>query len=106
MHSETNERLQIIRSEVAGGKTSISDLKTRLADNADRYINHVLQQGSNSFDDVELLFLGILKEERTPPRSLSEESRVLDHAEFLLERIAIPQLKAIQDMVAKFGPNL
>jgi hypothetical protein len=52
------------------------------------------------------LFLGILKEERTPPRSLSEESRVLDHAEFLLERIAIPQLKAIQDMVAKFGPNL
>jgi hypothetical protein len=40
------------------------------------------------------------------PRTLAEESRVLDHAEFVLERIAAPQLKAIQDMVAKFGPKI
>jgi len=59
-----------------------------------------------AFDDLEASFVGILKTDRTPPRTVAEESRVLDHAEFVLERIAVPQLKAIQDMVAKFGPKI
>jgi hypothetical protein len=39
-------------------------------------------------------------------RTLAEESIWLDHAEFILERIAVPQLKAVRDMVAEFGPNI
>jgi hypothetical protein len=69
-------------------------------------VNQLLQQASNWLDDVETLFLGILKQDRMPPRSAAEESRVLDHAEFFLHRIAMPQLKAIQEMVAKFGPTV
>jgi hypothetical protein len=88
------------------GKASISGLKAQLAGNTDKYVNQLLQLASNWFDDVEVLWLGILKDERTPPRTLAEESRVLDYTEFFLERFAVPQLKAIQDMVAKFGPNV
>ncbi len=76
---------------------SISDLKAQLAGNKDKYVNQLLQQALNAFDDVEVSFVGILKDDQKPPRTLDEESRVLDHAEFVLERIAVPQLKAIQD---------
>ena len=69
-------------------------------------MRQLLLQASNSFDDVEVSFLGILRQERIPPRTLAEESWVLDQAEFVLERISISQLKVIQDMVAKFGPNV
>ena len=106
MHSETNERIQGIRSRVVAGKAEISGLKAQLEGNTDRYVNQLLQQASNWFDDVEVLWLGILKDERTPPRTVAEESRVLDYAEFFLERIAGPQLRAIQDIVAKFGLNV
>jgi hypothetical protein len=43
---------------------------------------------------------------RNAAANRAEESRVLDHAEFVLERIAAPQLNAIQEMVAKFGPTI
>jgi hypothetical protein len=95
-----------IRSRVLAGMASISDLKAQLAGNRDKYVNQLLQQTLNAFDDVEVLFIGILRDDRMPPRTLAEESRVLDHAEFVLERIAAPLLKAIQDMVAKFGPKI
>ncbi len=103
MHSETNDRAQRIRSKVLAGKASISDLNAQITDN---YVKQLLQQASNWFDDVEVHFLGNLQHERIPPRTLAEESRWLDYAEFFLERVAVPQLKAVQDMVAKFGPNI
>jgi hypothetical protein len=106
MHNETNERVQRIRSRVLAEKAALAELKAQLADNTDKYVKQLLQQASNGFDDVEVLFLGILQDERIPPRTPAEESRVLDHAEFFLERVAVPLLKAIQDMVAKFGPNV
>ena len=106
MHSDTNERMEGIRSRVLAGMASISDLKGQLAGKADKYVNQLLQQASNAFDDVEVSFIGILKTDRMAPRTRAEESRVLDHAEFVLDRIAVPQLKAIQDMVAKFGPKI
>ena len=106
MHSDTNERMEGIRSRVLTGLASISDLKGQLAGKADKYMNQLLQHTLNAFDDVEVVFIGILNKDRMPPRTRAEESRVLDHAEFLLERIAVPQLKAIQEMVAKFGPKI
>jgi len=106
MHTETTERVQAIQSEVLARKASLAELKVQLADDPDKYVKELLQQASNQFDDVEVLFLGILRDERVPPRTLAEESRVLDRAEFFLQRIAVPQLKAIQDMIAKFGPNV
>jgi hypothetical protein len=106
MHTETNERMERIRSDVRAGQAALSDLKTQLAANTDKYVNQILQLASNWFDDVETLFLGMLKQEQTPPRTLAEESRVLGSAEYFLHRMAIPQLKAIQKMVAKFGPSV
>jgi hypothetical protein len=105
MHNETNARVQEIRSKVLAGKASLTELKAQLAGNRDRYVNQLLQQASNWFDDVEVI-LGILKDGRMPQRTPAEESRVLDGAQFLLKRVAVPQLNAIQDMVARFGPNI
>lgn len=103
MYGETNDRIQRIQSKVLAGKASISDLNTQITDN---YVKQLLQQASNWFDDVEVHFLGNLRHERIPPRTLAEESRWLDEAEFFLERVAVSQLRAVQDMVAKFGANI
>jgi hypothetical protein len=106
MRNETKERIQRIRSRVLTGRASLSDLKTQLAANTDKYLNWLLQQTSNWLDDVEVLFLAILEDGRTPPRPAAEESRALDYAEFFLERFAMAQLEAVQEMVAKFGPSV
>jgi hypothetical protein len=103
MHSQTNDRIQRIQSKVQAGRASISDLGAQITDN---YVKQMLQRASNWFDDVDVYFLGNIRDERTPGRTVAEESMWLDHAEFVLERIAFPQLKAVQDMVAKFGPNI
>jgi hypothetical protein len=105
MHSETNDRIQRIRSRVLAERASISGLKTQLTGNTDKYVNEQLNLTSNWFDDVEVGFLGIFRDDPRP-RTLAEESWVLDQTEFFLERVAIPQLKAIQEMVATFGPNV
>ena len=103
MHSETNDRIQIIRSKVLAGKASISDLNAQVTDN---YVKQLLQQASNWFDDVEVQFLRNLQHDPIPPRTVAEESIWLDHAEFFLERVAVPHLKAVQDMAVKFGPKI
>jgi hypothetical protein len=103
MHSETNDRIKRIQSKVLAGKASISDLNAQITDS---YVKEMLQRASNWFDDVEVHFLRSIQHERTPLRTLAEESIWLDHAEFILERIAVPQLKAVRDMVAEFGPNI
>jgi len=103
MHSETRERVERIRAKALAGKASVSDLNAQITD---AYVKQLLKLASNWFDDVEVFWIGTLQRDRMPPRSLAEESRWLDQAEFFLESIARPQLKAVQDMVAKFGPNL
>jgi len=105
MQSETIERMGRIRSRGEAGKAALAELKAQLADNNDKYIKEQVQRVANSFNDVED-FLAILNDERMPPRTSSEESRVLDHAEFFLEKITLPQLKAVQDLIAKFGANI
>ena len=70
MHSETNEG-----EESGSGNTY-------------KYMTQLLLQALNSFDDVEVSFLGILRQERIPPRTLAKEYRVLDQAESVLARIA------------------
>jgi hypothetical protein len=103
MYGETNDRIQRIQSKILAGKASISDLKSQITDNN---VKRLLQQASNWFDDVAVLFLRELQHERIPPRTLAEESKWLDHAEFFLERVAVPQLQAVKDMIAKFGPTI
>ena len=105
VHSQTAERVQRIKSRVLERKASVSNLKTQLSHNSDNHINPQLQQVSNWLDYAEVSFLGILKQERVPPRTLEDESWLLDQAEFFLERVVDQQLEAIQDMVAKFGPK-
>lgn len=51
-------------------------------------------------------FSRTVEHERMPPRNLSDESRILDRAEFWLEKLALAQLKTLQDMVATFGPGV
>jgi len=76
MYSETSDRIQRIRAKVLAGKASIAELDAQVTDNC---VKQLLRQASNSFDDVEVLWLGVVLQERTPPRTLAEESRYIDH---------------------------
>jgi len=106
MHAQTAERVRRIESRVLERTASLSQLKDQISGNSDKYIKDVLQLTANWLDDVEVLYLGILKKDRMLPRTLAEESWLLDQTEFFLEKVVVPQLKAIQDMVTKFGPNV
>jgi uncharacterized damage-inducible protein DinB len=103
MHNETSERVQKIRSRVLAGKAAVADLHAQITDD---HVKQLLQQVLNHLDDVEVLWLGNLQHEQRPLRTIAEESRWLDQTEFFLERIALPQLEAVQEMVATFGPNV
>ncbi len=106
MHSQTAARVEKIKSRVLEGRTSLSQLKAQLSHNTDKHVNELLRQTAYWFDDVKSSFLGMMVKEQRPPRTLEDESYLLNQAEFFLERVVEPQLKAIQDMVAKFGPNV
>ncbi len=99
MQGEANDRVRKIRSRVLAERALISDLDGQLTDN---YLKQLLQRASYTLDDVENVFLGsALQEPRTP----AAESTWLGYTEFVLEMIAVPQRKVVQDIVAKFGPN-
>ncbi|MDA2929334.1 hypothetical protein MYX84_05205 [Acidobacteria bacterium AH-259-O06] len=93
------ERVEAIRSRVAAEMKSVSDLEALVKD---PYIRGQLQQVRNWLDDIEAFFLESLsREARTP----EEESTWLSHAEMTLH-LAARQRKSIQDLVAKYGPNI
>jgi hypothetical protein len=106
MHIKTIERLEQVKIRVLRSKDSLSKLKALLSKNHDTYINELLRQASYWFDDMETDYFAMLAKEQNPPRTLQQEFFILNHAEFFLERVAIPQLKALQDMVDKHGPDL
>ena len=106
MHPQTIERLKTIESRIGKDRASLSDLKTQLSHNPDKHVQELLQQAANWLDDAEVLYLGILRHKQTPPRTLDQESWVLNMAEFFLVFVAEPQLKATHEMVARFGRDV
>jgi|ERR1700690_1663699 len=93
------ERVRAIRESAAANMRSVVDLEARMQD---PYFRGRLEQIRHGLEDVEGFFLGSLtRESRTP----AQECTWLDYAEIALA-IAVRQLKAIQDAVAKFGPNV
>jgi hypothetical protein len=106
MYSESEKRRNRIQSRVREGKVALLELEATLAGNSDKHVNDLLRQASNWLNDVEVSFLGMLAKDQQPPRTIQQEAFILDHAEFFLERVAMLQVKSLQDLVAKFGPNL
>ena len=107
MHNHTPDRMQKIRLQVREADTALLELKRQLVENDDKYLNYLLRQVSNGLYDIEAFFLTPSKNERvTAPHTIAEESKLLDYAEFHLHHVVMPQLKAIQDLIAKFGPDV
>lgn len=100
MQKEFEDRIRDLRSKVRAERTILSDLEGRLKDS---YMRQLIQHVSYTLDDVENFFLGSLgRESRTP----AAQSKWIDHAEFVFYQIAVPQRKHVQDIVAKYGPDV
>jgi uncharacterized coiled-coil protein SlyX len=106
MHKQTAERIERLRSRASIAEASLSDLKEQLAANQDEWVNAQLKLAEGTLTDVEAFFIGTLKREEHPPRTLAQEAYILNHAEYHLEKVVLPQIKAIKDMVTKFGPSV
>jgi hypothetical protein len=104
MHNQTTDRLQKIRDDVNEGKMRLVNAAESFRD-PDPYVSNQLRRAGDALNDMDLYFR-MLDEKRTPPRSAAEEARILDHAQFMLQYIALPQVKAIEDLLSKFGPDL
>jgi len=94
------ERVKAIRNRAASQMQIVSDFEVAVHDPGMterlEFIRHFLE-------DIESFFLGSLaREQRTP----EGEAYVLQNAEMVLERLIAPQVKQVQEIVAKFGPNV
>lgn len=93
------ERVKAIRDSAAAYAQSVADLKVQVKD---PYLRGQLQQIRKWLNDLERFFLGSLSHESRTPE---QESAWLGNAETFLQKAVLPQLKSIQDAVAKYGPN-
>ena len=98
MYDHTKDRMQTIQTAVETGRKRLEAIKAQLTDTPDPYLTTQLQRAGYSLDDVKMFFR-MLEEQRMPPRSAAEEARILDHAQFAVEGIALPQVKAIEDLI-------
>jgi hypothetical protein len=105
MHKETEERVQGIRSRTRAGVAALADLKTQLALNQHEVIVHMLKSAENDFNDVDQLFLRMLREKPSIPRTVAEEAMIVDGAELVLQ-IGESRLKHIQGIVTNYGPDV
>ena len=100
MQKEFEDGVRNLRSKVREERAILADLEGQLKDS---YMRQLIQRASYTLDDVENFFLGSLgRESRTP----AAESKWMDHAEFVFHQIAVPQRKHVQDIVAKYGPDV
>ncbi len=100
MHKEFQDRVRDLRSKVREERAILADLDGQLKDS---YVRHLIQRASYTVDDAENFFLGSLgRESRTP----AAESKWTDNADFVFHQIAVPQRKHVQDIVAKYGPDV
>ncbi len=92
------KRVESIRDRVAAEQPVISDLEDLIKDPG---IREYLGMARNHLDEAESM-LGRLTEES---RTANEEARWLDGAELELQLAAVYR-KFVQDMLAKYGPDV
>jgi hypothetical protein len=93
------ERVDAIRRTAAAKLKQVEELERQLKDS---YMLGRLKQVRHWFEDVENFFLSSLEKES---RTAEAEAQWLSGAEWALQ-MGIGQLKTIQDIVAKYGPNV
>jgi hypothetical protein len=98
MSAIPEQRIEAIREEIRGERTTISDLNSRIS--AD--LKKLLKPASSWLSDAE----GWLAPEvlRHPLRSPSEWARWLRFVEGILDR-AIAHRKSIEALIKKYGPD-
>jgi len=106
MRPETEKQVESLRQAVKAANEELNHVKTTLAGNDDKYINGLIRQASFWLDDVETFFIGMLREERMPPRTLAEESTIVSNAARHFDTVALPLVKNIRDLVARYGPTI
>jgi hypothetical protein len=106
MHKETAERVDRLRLRASKAEASLSKLKEQLAENEDEWVNAQLNLAGNFLTDVEAFFIGPLEKQEGFLRTVTQEAYILSNAEYVLEKVVIPQINLIGDAVTKYGPNL
>ena len=100
MQKESEDRVLDLRYKVREERAILADLEAKYKNS---YIMQLIQRTSWTLDDVENFFLGSLdRQSRTP----AYESKWIGNAQFVFYQIAVPQRKQVEDIVAKYGPDV
>jgi hypothetical protein len=100
MQKEFEDRVRDLRYKVREERATLADLEDQLKDS---YMRQLIQRATYTLDDVENFFLGSLDQESRTPEA---ESTWIGYAEFVFHHMAVPQRKQVQDIVAKYGPDV
>lgn len=101
MLPETEEQVEGIRKRIKDAQSLLDEARVRFGDNKDEYLQEQLKHAHYWLNDVDTLFLSMLKEDRFPPRSLSEEMFIVTGALTQLESVAVPQIHRIVEWSVK-----
>lgn len=101
MLPETEAQVKAIREVIKRSKEELDQAKIRFGQNDDKYLAEQMKYAFFWLDDVEL-HLGILSEDRMPPRTLAEESSILVGARAQLET-GVAQAKKVVDWSLQYG---
>ena len=103
MRPETEKRVEDLLNRAKAAKAELDEAKERFGSNGDQYLHQQIKQASVWLGDVEVHFVGQLREDRSPPRSLAEESNILAFAESHLNDITLPLVRTISEWSKTHG---
>jgi hypothetical protein len=103
MHPETEKRVEHLRSRIATATKELDEAKARFGSNSDEYLHARIRQAEFWLGDLETLFIAMVIEKRSPPKTLSEELWILQTAETDLANITTPLVKQISQWSTTYG---
>jgi hypothetical protein len=101
MQPETEAQVKAIREVVKRSNEGLGEAKSRFGQNDDKQLAEQMKYAHFWLDYVEL-HLGMLSEDRMPPRTLAEESRILVGARAQLET-GLAQAKKVIGWSLQYG---
>ena len=103
MQPDTEKRVEGLKTRAKAAKAELDEARKRFGSNDDKYLHKQIRQVEFWLDDVERHFIAKLREDRSPPRSLAEESNILAHVDFHLNKLALPLVKNISEWSKTYG---
>jgi hypothetical protein len=103
MQPEIEKRVEHLRNRIAAATKELDEATARFGSNSDEYLYSRIKQAYFWLDDLETIFIAMVQEERSPPKTLTEELWILQTAETDLANITMPLVKQISLWSTTYG---